>query len=501
MTGTPGSEVDFAVVGAGLAGIRTAAGLSAGGASVTVFEARERVGGRVLSAPQPQGLAAGPPLVLDLGAQWVGPGQTETLRLIEELDLHVVPTAVPGRAIWDLDGRVRRGGAAFPPSYAGTAAGAAAPAWDNLQTFARDIIRATADAYFFEKKVDREKNLTDKQRDLADMADKEDDQTGKRARVVPSVARFVRGNLHEVVIVQTGAPLGTQAEDIADKLDTTLGGRVLLRSVQRPASTLEEWVRLPPLQRTERRARASLVVAVPEIGFSGDWFVHTGETSVFGIVAVPQWLRAVYPETAQFAGSWSPLLRLWHKRLQEATDKLRPDGARAMPPADLRRRCGELRVVEQQVRQHLSQINSEELCATLAYRQYLDDLLEAVGVGRLEKGLEAQLKSAEQLTDWYNENEQQRSTRRRDLWLFVIALLGVFSLADFMSLANVTDLHEKFGFISLTDNGRWEDWFILGVFGVLIAVAGFVLGMHTWLRRRLGAMSRRLASKLSVRQR
>jgi monoamine oxidase len=115
MTGTLGAEVDFAVVGAGLAGLATAVELQAGGASVAVLEARDRVGGRVLSAPPSYGAAGGPPLVLDLGAQWVGPGQTEVLRWIEELGLNLVPCDVPGRAIWDLDGQVRSGGTGLPP--------------------------------------------------------------------------------------------------------------------------------------------------------------------------------------------------------------------------------------------------------------------------------------------------------------------------------------------------------------------------------------------------
>jgi monoamine oxidase len=123
MSGEPGRQADFAVVGAGLAGLRTAVSLSASGASVTVFEARERVGGRVLSAPggaDHTGASASypggrPALVLDLGAQWVGPGQTEMLRHIRELGLHVVPTAGPGRAIWGLGGHLAYGGAALPP--------------------------------------------------------------------------------------------------------------------------------------------------------------------------------------------------------------------------------------------------------------------------------------------------------------------------------------------------------------------------------------------------
>ena len=108
-------QTDFAVVGAGLSGLRTAVALRDAGATVTVFEARDRVGGRVVSAPRAEGSTAVPPLVLDLGAQWVGPGQTEVLGLIKELGLHLVPTPESGRAIWDLDGRVKRGGGAYPP--------------------------------------------------------------------------------------------------------------------------------------------------------------------------------------------------------------------------------------------------------------------------------------------------------------------------------------------------------------------------------------------------
>lgn len=115
MSGKPDSSTDFAVVGGGLAGLRIAVSLRAAGASVTVFEARDRVGGRVLSAPPVGGSAAGPPLVLDLGAQWVGPGQTEMLQLIKELDLHVIPTAVAGRTIWGLDGQLKQGRATLPP--------------------------------------------------------------------------------------------------------------------------------------------------------------------------------------------------------------------------------------------------------------------------------------------------------------------------------------------------------------------------------------------------
>lgn len=110
------TRADFAVVGAGLAGLRCGIDLAAAGASVTVFEARDRVGGRVLSAPRNGSQPTGQRLVLDLGAQWVGPGQTEILRLIDELGLHLIPTNVVGRGVWGLDGgEVRQTNGTYPP--------------------------------------------------------------------------------------------------------------------------------------------------------------------------------------------------------------------------------------------------------------------------------------------------------------------------------------------------------------------------------------------------
>jgi monoamine oxidase len=106
-------EADFAIVGAGLAGLQVALALQRAGSSVVVLEARGRVGGRTLS--DLDSTSPDPSLIFDMGGQWIGPGQTEVHRLAREMDLHLVPTAVPGRALWDLGGGVKRGSPRVPP--------------------------------------------------------------------------------------------------------------------------------------------------------------------------------------------------------------------------------------------------------------------------------------------------------------------------------------------------------------------------------------------------
>jgi hypothetical protein len=350
--------------------------------------------------------------------------------------------------------------ALLPRQDAGEEAGGAGGQplkWDNLYAFAWGVIKAATDAYFAAL-----------QQDLG-------------ARPAPS--RYVRGNLHEVVVVQTDGAIATQSEEIARQLGHALGGRILLRSVQRAAGTLEEWTRFPPLQ----HAQASAVVAVPEIGYAGDWFVHTGETTVFGIVAVPSWFRDIYPEAAEFASSWSPVLQLWNRRLQDSLKTVIKDLDRKHDIAS-RDTSDKLREVEQQVRHHLAEINADDLCATLAYRRFLDGLLDAVGIRRLEQELEAQLESAERLADYFHQQEEKRSTGRRDILLFVITLLGVFSLADFLALLDTTNFQAHVGFIRLPQDGRWQDLLVLILFALAVIGGAYVLvGIdrpRNWLRRR-----------------
>ncbi len=61
--------MDVIIIGAGLAGLVAARDLRAGGLSVRVLEARDRVGGRVWTDPLP-----GAGTDVELGAEWFSPG-------------------------------------------------------------------------------------------------------------------------------------------------------------------------------------------------------------------------------------------------------------------------------------------------------------------------------------------------------------------------------------------------------------------------------------------
>jgi len=103
----------YVVVGAGLAGLSVATQLRSRGASVIVLEARDRVGGRILGASRPNP-ARGADVVLDLGAQWVGPDQTRMLGLMKDLDLNPLEEGTPGRVSWSVAGRTSSGGTLLP---------------------------------------------------------------------------------------------------------------------------------------------------------------------------------------------------------------------------------------------------------------------------------------------------------------------------------------------------------------------------------------------------
>jgi monoamine oxidase len=98
----PEHEADVAVVGAGFAGIVAARELIKGGLSAVVVEARDRVGGRVVNEPIGDGK------VVELGGQWVGPGQDRLYALARELGVDTFRTHSAGESLIEFRGDLKR---------------------------------------------------------------------------------------------------------------------------------------------------------------------------------------------------------------------------------------------------------------------------------------------------------------------------------------------------------------------------------------------------------
>lgn len=102
-------DVDVAIVGAGFSGLSAARKLQDAGLSVVVLEARDRVGGRIHTRHAPEGTP------IDVGRQWVGPGQDRILALIDELGVETFPTHETGDNVFCYDGQVIRSADLLPP--------------------------------------------------------------------------------------------------------------------------------------------------------------------------------------------------------------------------------------------------------------------------------------------------------------------------------------------------------------------------------------------------
>jgi monoamine oxidase len=101
-------DADVVVVGAGFAGLAAARALNAAGRSVVVLEARGRVGGRSKSA-----VLAGQ--TVDVGGQWVGPGQDVLKALAAEFGIATRPQFTTGARLLELGTRIRRYSSDVPP--------------------------------------------------------------------------------------------------------------------------------------------------------------------------------------------------------------------------------------------------------------------------------------------------------------------------------------------------------------------------------------------------
>jgi monoamine oxidase len=84
------------VLGAGLAGLSAAAAVARKGCDVTVLEARTRIGGRVFS----HAVRGHAPLVVELGAEWVGESHTRVREMCEEFGLTLRDNRFSSRLVY-----------------------------------------------------------------------------------------------------------------------------------------------------------------------------------------------------------------------------------------------------------------------------------------------------------------------------------------------------------------------------------------------------------------
>ncbi|MBN8520550.1 MAG: FAD-dependent oxidoreductase [Alphaproteobacteria bacterium] len=88
------------IVGAGVAGLSCASMLSAQGVDVTILEAKQDIGGRILSHPDPQ-------TPFDMGASWVhGIHQNPVGDILKKEGARLTPTYFDDRIVYDSQGKV-----------------------------------------------------------------------------------------------------------------------------------------------------------------------------------------------------------------------------------------------------------------------------------------------------------------------------------------------------------------------------------------------------------
>jgi monoamine oxidase len=102
-------RADVIVVGAGLAGLTAATDLVHRGHTAVVLEARDRVGGRTLNHPVGDGE------VVEVGGEWVGPGQDQIIARAKNLGIKTFKTYTKGEQVLDFEGKQTHFTGLIPP--------------------------------------------------------------------------------------------------------------------------------------------------------------------------------------------------------------------------------------------------------------------------------------------------------------------------------------------------------------------------------------------------
>jgi monoamine oxidase len=95
-------DADVVIVGAGLAGLTAAREVQRQGATAVVLEARDRVGGRTLNHELGDGK------VVEVGGQWIGPGQDRIAQLARDMKVDTFATHSTGHNVIEFHGKLTR---------------------------------------------------------------------------------------------------------------------------------------------------------------------------------------------------------------------------------------------------------------------------------------------------------------------------------------------------------------------------------------------------------
>ncbi|NEP54346.1 MAG: FAD-dependent oxidoreductase, partial [Moorea sp. SIO3C2] len=100
---------DVIVIGAGISGIYAARELERQGKSVVLLEARDRIGGRLLTKEIHKDVE------VDLGGQWIGPTQDNMYALVSEYGAEIQPAYFEGKSVISLNNKRKTYKGLIPP--------------------------------------------------------------------------------------------------------------------------------------------------------------------------------------------------------------------------------------------------------------------------------------------------------------------------------------------------------------------------------------------------